>query len=112
MHKLKRQAPKPKTQQNSLESFLNTYPIETLRGSLLAFEGSTGWELLKAYIDTVQRRYEVDALDLIAKGDTSPAAYASGYAKCLEELKYKFIEGLHQTILGRSQVVEVPRPEE
>lgn len=109
MPKRKQQRNKTK---NSLDDFLNTYPIETLRGAVLTFEGSTGWEIMKAYIDTVQRRYEVDALDLIGKGDTSPAAYASGYAKALDELKNGFIEGLHQTILGRSQVVEIPRPEE
>ena len=112
MPKRSRPDSKPKTQAK-LEEFLNTYDAIQLRGALASFEGSTGWELLKAYISTVQRRYEVDALDLMAKSDGIQAAtYASGYAKALDELKNEFVEGLHQTILGKSQVVEVPRPEE
>ncbi len=95
-----------------LQEFLNSYDIQTLRGAVLSFDNSTGWEIMKAYISTVQRRYEVDALDLIGKGDQAPAAYASGYAKCLDELKNSFVEGLQQTILGRSQVIENIRPEE
>jgi|ERR1051326_2470078 hypothetical protein len=115
MPKLKRQATNPKTSNTnntSLKDFLDLYPAVQLRGALLSFEDSTGWELMKAYISTVQRRYEVDALDLIGKGEHSPAAYASGYSKALEDLKSGFVEGLHQTILGKSQVIEDPRPEE
>ena len=110
MRKLKQPEKKQKTL--LLNEFLDTYSAESLRGALLTFEASTGWQLLQAYIDTVQRRYEVDSLDLIGKGDTAPAAYASGYAKALDELKTSFVAGLHQTILGKSQVIENDRPEE
>ena len=100
----------PKT--TELKSFLNGYDPVVLRGALLSFEASTGWELLKAYSASVQRRYEVDALDMVAKGETYQSAYASGYARCAEEMREKFVEGLQQTILGKSQYVEDPRPEE
>lgn len=103
----------PKTKKaNSLKDFLNLYDSNTLRGALLSFEASTGWEVLKAYSEAVQRRYEVDAMDLVAKGETHQSSYASGYAKALEEMRDSFVEGLQQTILGKSEYVENPRPEE
>ena len=103
----------PKTKKKlSLENFLATYDMNTLRGALLSFEASTGWEVMKAYSETTQRRYEVDALDMVAKGETYQSAYASGYARALEEMREKFVEGLHQTILGKSEYIENPRPEE
>lgn len=99
-----------KTKSQTLKDFLDTYDLQTLYAAIQSFEG-LGWELMKAYSMTVQRRYEVDALDLIGKGETSQAAYASGYAKALDDLK-DFTEGLRQTILGKSQLVENPPPEE
>lgn len=81
--------------------------------ALNSFEGSLGWELLKAYGQTVQRRYEVDALDLIPKQDMVQAAsYASGYAKGVSDLLESFIPGLKDTVADKSQVIESSRPEE
>lgn len=108
-----KQPVKKQSQKNNLKDYLDTYPIETLRGSLLTFEDSMGWNLLKAFSNYTQRQSEVVALDLIAKQDqVQAAAYASGYAKACADLTENFVPTLHSVILGKSSVVEEPRPEE
>ncbi len=109
MPKLKKPATKP----NSLKDFLETYDTVTLRSALLSFEDSTGWGVLRAYLAYAQRGYEVDALDKIVKpSETAAAAYASGYAKCAEDIANTFLPELHEKLLGASKVFETPRPEE
>ena len=114
MRKPKQPVKNPKTQTSSnLKDFLDTYPRETLLAALSSFEGSTGWEVLKAYAAFTQREYEVTALDYAGQQDkTVPAAFASGYARGLEQLREDFITGLRRTILDQSQIIENPPPEE
>lgn len=97
----------------NLKDFLGSYSAVSLQAALNHLEFGDGWSLFKAYVDFVQRRYEVDALDMIGKEERDPraAAYASGYAKACEEMKESFITGLRETILGKT-AYENPRPEE
>lgn len=105
--------PKTPTPASSLQAFLSSYPAVTLHNALGSLEGSTGWEVFRAYVQFVQRRYEVDALDLITQPDkVQAAAYASGYAKCAADLTESFLPGLRTTILGSNGVIENSRPEE
>lgn len=109
MPKLKKQPIKA----NSLKDFLETYDTVTLRSALLSFEDSTGWGFLRAYLAYVQRGYEVDALDKIVKPtELQAAAFASGYAKCAEDIASNFLPELHEKLLGQSKVFETPRPED
>lgn len=101
------------SQKPSLKEFLDTYPAVTLQAGLNGLENSQGWELFKAYAEYVQRRYEIDALDMIAKHDmVQAAAYASGYAKAVSDLTESFVPGLRSVVLGKDGVVETQRPEE
>lgn len=113
MPKLKPLVKNQTTQTPNLSTFLNSYSAVSLQSALNTLETSEGWELFKSYAKVVQRRYEIDALDMIPKSDqVQAAAYASGYAKAVEELIEAFIPGLRETILGKSGVVENSRPEE
>lgn len=112
MQKLRQPHSKLNSKKANLQEFLNTYDAVTLQSALTSFESSLGWELLKAYSAHIQRRYEIDALDLVGRHNLNQqAAYASGYAKACEDIQ-SFMEGLRNTILGVSQVIETPRPEE
>lgn len=110
--------PKPKLQEKkvnqipNLKEYLDTYPAVTLQAALNNLEFGDGWNLFRAYSQYIQRRYEVDALDLIPKQDMiQAAAYASGYAKACSDMAESFILGLRETILGKTSY-ENPRPEE
>lgn len=108
----KRKTPSNQTQP-TLKDFLDRYDAVSLIGSINTFENSTAWKLYQAYARYVQRQFEVTALDQMALvGTDKNAAYASGYAKCAEDMVEKFMEGLKQTVLQTSPVVENARPEE
>jgi hypothetical protein len=97
----------------TLQEFLRQYDPVTLNGVLRSFDSGTGWGVMKAYIKQVQRTYEVDALDLMNKDNqVQAAAYASGYAKALDDMSEKFIEELNDLVLGNTQALETPRPED
>lgn len=101
MRKQKAQERKP-----LLSEFLDSYDRKSLLAALNTLELTEGWELFTAYARYAQRRYEVDALDLIAKGDSvQAAAYASGYAKGVEDISSKFLEGLKKIVVGHSDAM-------
>lgn len=105
---------KPRKNQNkTLEAFVNGYNTASLIGALEQFENSLAWQVYKAYAAKVQRQYEVDSMDLIGTdGKSHSAAYASGYAKCAEDMTNDFMAGLKATLRNVSPVIENPRPEE
>ena len=97
----------------SLEEVFSQYDAVTILGLLNSFENSEAWKVFKAYSRTVQRQYEVDALDRAAKvGEHVPTAFASGYAKCAEDMTRTFMDGLRQTALNLNPVVTNDRIEE
>lgn len=108
MPKLKKQSLK-----NNLEGFLTGYDSSSLVGVLNTLENNVAWEVFTAYAAKVQRQYEVDALDMTSKfGKDKEAAYASGYAKCAEDMQKDFMQGLKQTVLNVNPVIENVRTEE
>lgn len=104
-----------KTRQKNLtpDQVFAKYDSVTLLALIRSFEASEGWDVFKAYASIIQRQYEVDALDRAGKKDESvPVAFASGYAKCAEDMTKNFMEGLKQTVLNVSPVIKNDRIEE
>jgi hypothetical protein len=97
----------------TLKEYLDQYDSVTLIAIINAMEDSRAWDVFRAYIKLRQREFEVVALDLMNK-DTmvQSAAYASGYAKALDDVSEDLIKQLKDFSLGVSPVVETPRPEE
>ena len=104
---------KPKTTRKTktLEGFITGYDSTNLVGALQSLENSLAWEVYKAYCANVQRQYEVAALDLMAREEKG-ASYASGYAKCAEDMANSFMDGLKKTVLNVNPVIETVRTEE
>lgn len=110
MHKLKQPS---KIVLPTLKDYLNTYDSVTLIALINAMEDSRAWDIFRAYIKLRQREFEVAALDLMNKDSmVQSAAYASGYAKALDDVSEDLIKQLKDFSLGVSPVVETPRPEE
>lgn len=108
MPKLKK-LPKPSL---SLSEFLANYDYQTLHAATVGLQDSFAWDLLKAYLKVRQREFEIAALDLAGHSNMhSEAAKASGYAQGMEDLP-KLVDELREFVLGRSKVVEDPRPED
>ena len=103
--------PKQKKSKKTLENFITGYDSSNLVGALQSLEDSVAWELYKAYCANVQRQYEVAALDISAREEKG-ASYASGYAKCAEDMTNLFMEGLKKTVLNVNPVIETVRVEE
>lgn len=110
---MKRRKQPQLSQSPNLDEVFNRYDGVTILALINSFENSESWKVFKAYSAMVQRRYEVDALDRAGKKDESiPTAFASGYAKCAEDMCNNFMEGLKQTALNISPVVKNDRIEE
>ena len=103
--------PKPRKTKSKLETFVTGYSGTKLLGALEQFENSLAWEVFKSYAANVQRQYEVSALDLAGKEERG-ASYASGYAKCAEDMTNDFMTGLKNTVQNVNPVIENVRPEE
>lgn len=98
---------------HNLDHYFKSYDPVTLTGALNSLESSVAWGIFVAYARMVQRQYEVEALDLLGKeGSTKSAAFASGYAKGVEDVHQLFMTGLINTINNVSLAVENPPPEE
>lgn len=109
----KRKQPQPQINQKQLKDFLENYDRAALIGALNTLENNTAWDLFKSYAHYVQRTYEVEALDKIGiDGQDKRAAYASGYAKCAEDMPEDFLKGLVNTLRNVNPVIENVRPEE
>ena len=101
------------TKNKPLDSYLAGYDSANLIGALETLQNSSAWELYKAYAANVQRRYEVDSLDMAGKtGKDKESAFASGYARCAEDMPTNFMEGLKKTILNINPVIEDARIED
>ena len=96
---------------NNFKQLIDKYDSVTLIGALNTLEDSVAWQIYQAYCAKVQREYEVMALDLVGK-EVKGAAYASGYARCAEDMQENFVKGLKETLLNISPVVENPRVED
>ncbi len=104
-----RKQPQKARKTNSLQDYLNTYDAPTLVGLLNSLENSDAWNVFMAYSSMVQRQYEIEALDAMGKeGSVKSAAFASGYAKGVEDVSKLFMLGLKNTVNKVSQVVENP----
>ncbi len=103
--------PRTKKQTKTLEGFITGYDSTNLVGALQSLEDSMAWEVFKSYCANVQRQYEVAALDLMAREEKG-SSYASGYAKCAEDMANQFMEGLKKTVLNVNPVIETVRVEE
>ena len=112
MRKRVRQLKTNQVSNPSLEELLNSYDRASLMGMISSFENSEAWTVFQAYARLVQRQYEVEALDAMGReGAVKSASFASGYAKGVEDVTEKFMEGLRKTVSNVSMVVENPRPE-
>lgn len=96
----------------SLNDFLAGYNSVTLIGLIETFENGDAWNIFRAYLKLRQREFEVASLDLVSKGQTHPAAHASGYAQGIEDVADKLMGEMKKFVLNESPVVESPRPEE
>lgn len=102
-----------KQQKRNLKEFIEGYDKQILYGALETFKTSTGWDVLRAFLQQRQREFEVAALDLIrSNGHTQDAAYASGYAMAIDDLLNRDINELEGIVLGQSGVIEAPMPED
>ncbi len=95
----------------TLGGYITGYDSSNLVGALQSLEDSLAWEVFQAYCANVQRQYEVAALDLMAREEKG-SSYASGYAKCAEDMALQFMEGLKKTVLNVNPVIETVRTEE
>ena len=110
MNKRKKQP--SQTSNLSLQEYLNTYSSVELVGILSSFETTPAWHIICSYLALKQREFEVASLDLVSKGQTHPAAHASGYAQAVEDIKNTTIQTLQNLIVGKSQAIENPRMED
>ena len=97
----------------SIEDHLTHYDSTTLIKVMSEFDGGIGWEVYKSFLKRKQRESEITCLYKVAQPNgVAEAAYASGYAKAMDDVTEGFISELVQLIKGDTPVVEIPRSEE
>lgn len=105
--------PKSQKPKKTLDEFLKGYDGPALAAAVASFEGSIGWELLKAYMEYQAASHAGFAIQLAQhSGAVAEAASASGKAEVLREVAETFLRDLARRVRGDSPVVESPRPEE
>lgn len=93
----------------TFKDFLEKFEPTALQAAVGQLEGSISWELMRAFLRTNQRLYEVAALDLVKhSGKSHEAANASGYAQACEDVADRFMQDLKDSVNGKSALIEGP----
>lgn len=109
MHKARALVATPPT----FKDFLDKYPPEVLHAAVNGLQDSISWELMRAFLRTNQRAFEVASLDLMGhSGKGQEAAKASGYAQACEDVADRFMQDLINAVAGKNGLVEGPAREE
>jgi hypothetical protein len=101
------------TSEVSLKDYLGTYSVETITGAASILENSLVWDIFRSYLRLRQREFEVAALDLMNKDKMiQSAAYASGYAKGVEDVAETLMTEFKNLVMQKDTVVRNDPPVE